>query len=261
MVLKYLNIFESIGEDYAQILRKTMKIRTVDDFLKYSHQEIHEQGNIDLERVEQWANLIDLFRVPNLSARECELLYNSNINSVKELSHRQSLRIFYKLREIDTETRFIVLSFPSFAQIDEWIYFAKIMSKRIKFGLNIPLILFPMVTFDVASEMKKFSIFTAEDLLEKKERIKNLGKKLHMKSSIFHHLLNMIEIVRTPGIDIFFAKILQQAGYGTLKNLLRTESNTVFESVNQVQSSMTDIPEKLTLEHINTIKSHLEANE
>ncbi|MHA1674109.1 MAG: DUF4332 domain-containing protein [Promethearchaeota archaeon] len=261
MVLHNLSEFESIGLDYAQILRKSMKIRTVDDFLKYTHQQIHEQGNIDLERVEQWANLIDLFRVPNLSARECELLYNSNINSVKELSHRQSLRIFYKLREIDTETRFIVLSFPSFAQIDEWIYFAKIMSKRIKFGLNIPMILFPMVTIDIASEMKKFSIFTAEDLLEKKERIKKLGKKLHMKSSIFNQLQDMIAIVHVPGIDIFFAKLLQQAEYGTLKMLLRTESSTIFEAVEQIQSNLTDIPEKLTLEHINTIKSHLEAND
>ncbi|MHA1520449.1 MAG: DUF4332 domain-containing protein [Promethearchaeota archaeon] len=258
MVLHNLSEFESIGEDYAQILRKTMKIRSVDDFLRYSPQQIHEQGKIDLERVEQWANLIDLFRVPNLSARECELLFNSNINSVKELSHRQSLRIFYKLREIDAETRFIVLSFPTFAQIDEWIYFAKIMSKRIKFGLNIPLILFPMVKIDNASEMKKFSIFTAEDLMDKQERIKNLGKKVHMKSSKFNLLLDMVEIVRVPGIDIFLASLLHQAGYGRIKSLLRAKSNSIMENVNQIQANLTDIPEKLTLEHITKIKNHLE---
>ena len=260
MVLHNLSEFESIGENYAQILRKTMKIRSVDDFLQYTPQQIHEQGKIDLERVEQWANLIDLFRVPNLSARECELLYNSNINSVKELSHRQSLRIFYKLREIDSETRFIVLSFPTFAQIDEWIYFAKNMSKRIKFGLNIPLILFPMVTIDIASEMKKFSIFTAEDFMDKQDRIKNLAKKMHMKSSQYHLLLDMIEIVRVPGIDIFFAKLLQQAEFGTKKLLLRTDARTIFETVDQMQKNIVDIPEKLTLEHINIIRKHLEAH-
>lgn len=260
MVKHSLSEFESIGENYGQILQKTMNIQTVDEFLKHSVEEIHKKADIDIERVEQWRDLIDLFRVPNLTARECELLYNSNINSVEELSHRQSLRIFYKLREIDAETRFIVLSFPTFAQIDEWIYFAKMMSKRIKFGLNIPLILFPMINIDIASEFKKFSIYTAEDLLDKQDQIKNVPKKVGIKPYRYHHLLDMIELVEIPGIDVYFATLLQKAGFNTVKILRNTPVDKIFEAVSNIQATEKDIPEKFTKDLIEEIKTNLEAH-
>ncbi|WP_457558825.1 DUF4332 domain-containing protein [Candidatus Harpocratesius sp.] len=246
MVKQKLSEFESIGQKYAQILNKTMKIQSVDDFLLYSIDEIQSRTQIDRERIKQWSDLIDLFQIPNLSARECELLYYANINSVEELSRRQSLRIFYKLRELDTETRFIVLSFPTFAQIDEWIYFAKHMNKRIKYGLNIPIVLFPMVNLDVASEFKKFSIYTAQHLIEKKDQISKLHKKVHLKKRDFHKLLEMINFIQIPGMDIYFAKVFFEAGITSIQQLKTTSASEIYEQVKVIQKKNEPILEELT---------------
>lgn len=251
--------FESIGQEYALQLEKLLNIHTVDDFLKYSLEEIHERSQIDMERLEQWRDLIDLFRVPNLSARECELLYFANINSVKELSHRQSLRIFYKLREIDAETRFIVLDFPTFAQIDEWIYFAKTMSKRIKYGLNVPIIMFPMVSIDIASELKKFNIFTAEDLLIKENVIKNLAKKMNIQEYKFKELKQMIDLIKIGGIDIYFADIFRKVGIVSSELLLSIDEQEILRLVEEYQATEKESVEKLTLAHIKEFKKNLEA--
>lgn len=258
MVHHNLSEFESIGEKYAQILYSTMKIKTVDDFERYSADEINNRTEIDIERIRQWKDLIDLFRVPNLGARECELLYFANINSVEELSHRQSLRIFYKLREIDEETRFIVLTFPSFAQIDDWIFFAKHMNKRIKYGLNVPIILFPMVNLDVASEFKKFNIYTAEHLLEKVDQIKHLHRKVHLRRKDYHELLEMVEFIRIPGVDIKITNLLFKAGINSMKKFKEIPSDEILTQINQLTDIPTDLRQELTLETITQFKKYLE---
>ncbi|MHA1777230.1 MAG: hypothetical protein DRO88_02090 [Promethearchaeia archaeon] len=258
MVHHNLSEFESIGEKYAHILYSTMKIKTVDDFERYSIEDIHNRTDIDLERIKQWKDLIDLFRVPNLGARECELLYFANINSVEELSHRQSLRIFYKLREIDEETRFIVLTFPSFAQIDDWIFFAKHMNKRIKYGLNVPLILFPMVNLDVASEFKKFNIFTVEHLLEKVDQINHLHRKVHLRKKDYKMFLEMINFIRIPGIDIKITNLLFQAGIDSLEKFKKLSPDEILSQINQISEIPANLRKELTSETIKEFQKYQE---
>ena len=177
----YLTQFETIGGAYAQKLQNKLKIRTVDDFLNHSIKEIHEKTEIDLDRLKEWLEVFDLYRIPNISPRQAELLRFANVNSVEELAHRQTIRIFYKLQEIDEKTFYIILQLPSFATIDNWIYYAKLMIKRMKTGANIPIILLPMVNFELASNLKKFDIFTVEDFSNKKRNISRLRKKINVK--------------------------------------------------------------------------------
>jgi len=249
--------FEGIGQKYAQILKKKLRIHSVDDFLTFSLKELHEKTQIDMERLKQWADVLDLFQIPNITPREAELLYFANINSVSELSHRQAVRIFYKLKEIDEDTYYIILQIPKFAEIEKWIFYAKLMTKRIKFGENVPLILCPMVNIDNASELKNFRIFTIEDFVQKYPLIPNLRQKIHMKRRAFKDLLNMIQFIQVGGIDIYFAKILFLANIRRVEVLRSMEVDDILKIVQVVQSHEEEILEEFTQEHLLQIKQNL----
>ncbi|MHA1475140.1 MAG: DUF4332 domain-containing protein [Promethearchaeota archaeon] len=246
--------FESVGYEYAKKLRNTLKIKNVDDFLKYPIEFIHEKSGIEIKRLEQFSDLFDLYRVPNLTARETELLYYANINSVTELSHRQAIRIYYKLKNIDEETYFIILQLPTFAKIDEWIYFAKMLTKRIKIGLNIPIILFPMVSIRVASELKNYKIFTANDFIQKEPNIPKIWRNINMRRRDYKKLKRMIDFVKIVGVDIYFAKIFQEAKIKDVNEFKELEADAILEMVKTIQNQEISCIEELDLEMIQEIK-------
>jgi len=246
--------FESVGYEYAKKLKDALKIKNVDDFLKYPIEFIHEKSGIEIKRLEQFADLFDLYRVPQLSARETELLYNANINSVTELSHRQAIRIYYKLKNIDEETYFIILQLPTFAQIDNWIYFAKMLTKRIKIGLNIPIILFPMVSIRSASELKNYKIFTANDFIQKEPNIPKIWRNVNMRRKDYKNLKRMLDFVRIPGVDIYFAKIFQEAKIKDVNEFRELEADSILEMVKPIQNQEISCIEELDIEMIQEIK-------
>ena len=247
--------FESVGYEYAKRLKiAPLKIKNVDDFLKYPIEFIHEKSGIEIKRLEQFSDLFDLYRVPNLTARETELLYYANINSVTELSHRQAIRIYYKLKNIDEETYFIILQLPTFAQIDEWIYFAKMLTKRIKFGLNIPIILFPMVSIRSASELKNYRIFTANDFILKEPNIPKIWRLVNMKRKDYKNLRRMIDFVKIAGVDLYFAKIFQEAKIKDVNEFKELEADTILEMVKTIQDQEISCIEEIDIEMIKKIK-------
>lgn len=253
--------FESVGFEYAQQLRKTLKIKIVDDFLKYPIEFIHEKSGIEIKRLEQFSDLFDLYQVPNLTAREAELLYYANINSVTELSHRQAIRIYYKLKKIDEETYFIILQLPTFAKIDEWIYFAKMLTKRIKFGLNIPIILFPMVSIRNASGLKNYKIFTLNDFISKEPNIPKIWQLINMRRRDYKKLKRMIDFVKIAGVDIYLAKIFQEAKIKDINEFKELEAETILEMVKPIQDQETSCIEEIDIEMIKDIKKKILENE
>ncbi len=246
--------FECVGYEYAKKLRNTLKIKNVDDFLKYPIEFIHEKSGIEIKRLEQFSDLFDLYRVPNLTARETELLYYANVNSVTELSHRQAIRIYYKLKNIDEETYFIILQLPTFAKIDEWIYFAKMLTKRIKIGLNIPIILFPMVSIRSASELKNYKIFTANDFIQKEPNIPKIWRLVNMKRREYKNLKRMIDFVKIAGVDLYFAKIFQEANIKDVNEFKELEADTILEMVKPIQDQDISCIEEIDIEMIKEIK-------
>ncbi len=260
MVLYKLSRFETIGLEYAKKLQQKLDINVVDDFFKYSVEEITTKTGIEIKRISQYADILDLFRIPQLSPKEAELLNYANINSVEELSHRQAVRIYYKLKEIDVQTYFIILQFPTFAKIDQWIYYAKIMTKRIKYGINIPLVLFPMITIDHVSEMQKLQIWTAEDFELKAPLIPKLRNRINMSKKTYIDLSNMIEMVKIGGIDIYFAKVFDKAELRTPEEINRLENEEILRRVKEIQDKEQNSPEIMDLEDLTEIKQNIGGN-
>ncbi|MCP4763625.1 MAG: DUF4332 domain-containing protein [archaeon] len=260
MTIITLDQFECIGDDYAKKLNTDLNIRTVDDFYKCSFEEIREKTVVDEKRVQHWFDVLDLFRIPKISVRDAELLYYANVNSVLELSHRQASRIYYKFKETDVETYFIILALPTFAQIDEWIYFAKLMSRRIKFGLNIPLILLGL-TMDQVTDLSKYRIWTVEDFVTRGKLISGLRGRLNLGRKEYKMLENKIDMLRIDGVDEYIARTLQNAGMESLELLKITDNNEILSKVQEIQAKEKNCPEKITIDLLNDIKNKIKNEE
>lgn len=257
-----LDRFESIGPEIARKLQRKLKIGSVDEFLKMKRNgkldEIKNKmklDNIEPARIDKWAEMIELFTIPNISAREAELLQNIDINSVEELAHRDAVQILSKLRVLDEETYFILLQLPSISQIESWIYYAKLMTRRMKIGYNIPLIsLFPTVKIENAVEFQKYRIWTLEDFEVTFKTIPDLRSRVNMTKKEWDKMLSLMEIVRLDSVDIYFARVLFNAGYTTLKGLENAISEEIYEKVKAVQAAEEHPLEILTNQIIDMIK-------
>ena len=258
MVTNELEQFETIGHKYSKILKKKMNIDSVDDFYQYSLKEIVEKTEIETKRVQQFIDILDLFRIPKLSIRNAELLYYANINSVEELSHRQASRIYYKLKQIDVESHLIILQLPSFAEIGEWIYFAKILNKRIKFGLNIPMILLPMIGLKQATEFKKYQIITVEDFVNRSKIISGLRNKLDLSKKNYKDLINFIEILKIDGVDAYMASCFFEAGFSSLILLKESSISEIMVKINNIFGKKFGFSEKINEEEIKIAKSNID---
>ena len=253
----YLTQFENIGGKYANILRKKMKIRTIDDFLSHSLKKINENTDIDLDRLEEWEEVFDLYRIPNLSPREAELLRYANINTVHELAHRQTIRIFYKLQEIDEKSYYIILQLPSFSEINLWVYYAKLMVKKIKNGENIPIILLPMVNFESATLLKKYNIFSIEDFLHKGHLIKNLRKRVKINRKNYRKMIDLIEFIKVDGVDLSLAEIFLKNDMVNPKKFLNQSNSQIMSKFNEFQQIEKQEVSGLSEELINKIRNQI----
>jgi len=238
MIRTELREFESIGDLYGKKL-KDKGIQYVDDFFKQTPGQIIEITGADKQKVEQWFNVLDLYRIPKVSVRDAELLFNVNINSVEELSHRQASRIYYKLRALEEQTYFIILTFPTFSTIDEWIYFSKLMTMNTKYGLNIPLISLSfssVMNLERALELKKYRIFTIEDFINKKQFVKNIRKRLKLKKDEYKELLNIIEMLKIDGISVNIVKKFFESGIKNLEELNKGKIDSILKDTIDTKS-------------------------
>jgi hypothetical protein len=222
-----LERFQSIGPDNAAILKKKCNILTVDDFLKFQHNgrldEIKRElkaERMDPTLVDDWKEILDLFRIPMLTARDAEILHACNINSVEELSYRDAYQILSEMKQLDSDTYFIILDFPAISIIENWIYYAKLLTRKIKIEAAIPLInFFPIVTIENSVEFQKYRIWTVEDFEVSYPRLKRLRESIGMKLPTWEEFLTLIDFVRVKNVTVQIAKLIYSLGIHSLKHL------------------------------------------
>ncbi len=259
MVEYTLEHFETIGSVYGNLLKKKAKIETVDNFLNETNhgkdfkpllvklrapdkkQARSGKGEsvpeVTEEQLAEWSEVFDLFRIPKISPRMAELLVHADINSVSELSHRDPVQVWYKIKELDESSYFIVIKSPSLSEIESWVYYAKLIARRIKYGYDIPLINFPMVSLNFASELQKYKIWTVEDLEANSAVIPNLAGKIGMPKEEYTKLLGMCDLCRVNGIDILIARLLGLAGIKSLQQLRTLSADEVFDRLSKYLDS------------------------
>ena len=268
MVKFKFDTFDDIGPFYRRILKKA-GLETVDDFLNKSSygldcksllaklqaiEEKEKEGkqdhpNIDEKRLVKWCQIFDLFRVPRLPPRIAELLVCADIKSVRELSYMDPAQVMFKMREVDEDTHFIVIEEPKIDDVEQWIYYAKLMTRRKKFGLDIPLInVIPMMTLDYASELQNYKIWTIEDLDANIALVPSLYGRIGMPRPDYIAMLGICDLCRVNGIDLGIARALYMTGIRSILAFMDASLDELHENLRKLMATSTLGKEYPTLE-------------
>lgn len=253
MVKFLLEGFETIGQIYAKILDEQLNISTIDELVAIPLHYIADKTKIEEDRIQQWLEIADLLRIPTMSIKNAELLLFAKINSVSELSHRQSIRILYKFQNLDKNSYHIIIKLPTLHQIESWINYAKLMTQRIKKGDNIPLVCFPMLTLDHSSNFQKHQIITLRDLKEFPQL--NLQKNIGFTEKIFREFTQLRNLLDIDGIDLYIGNLLLQANITSIKELIEMDSSDILLRVQSIQVDEINPQELMSMEKIKKIQT------
>lgn len=283
MVKFKFDIFEDIGSFYGKTLKKKANLETVDDFLRETNygmnykpllaklnapedkpreflgkERKHDHPEIDEKRLIRWGRIFDLFRIPRMPPRIAEMLVAADVNSVSELSYMDPTQILFKMQEVDEDTHFIIIEEPKIADAELWIYYAKLMTRRKKYGMDIPLVnVIPLMNLDYASELQKYKIWTMEDLDANFSLISGLYNRIGMPKLEYVEMLGICDLCRVHGIDIVIARALHETGIRSLLAFRDVSIDEVYENLKKVMHTSTLCKQYPTLE-MDLTRSNLE---
>ncbi len=237
-----IDLFESIGPEYRLILKKKFHVETVDKFLIELNEgklkELKptlEAEHLDATVVDDWIQIFDLFRIPLLSPRDAEILQVIGINSVEELSYLDSYQILEKIRQLEIDSYYIILNLPTFTQLDNWIFYANLITRKIKIEAAVPLInFFPIVSLANAGEFQKYRIWTAEDLEASLLDFPMLREDVGMGNKEWNKLLTLVDFVRIKGMTLTMAKLLEEKKIKSLSHLKSIKPQELLQRVSKL---------------------------
>ena len=91
----------------------------------------------------------------------------------------------------------------------------------------------------------------AGDFIQKEPNIPKIWRLVKMRRKDYKNLKRMLDFVRIPEVDIYFAKIFQEAKIKDVNELRELEANTILEMVKPIQSQESSCIEELDIEMIN----------
>lgn len=119
---------EGIGPAFGAKLGNA-SIKTVEGLLKAGatkagRKKIAEESGISEDKILDWVNMADLFRIKGVASQFAELLKASGVDTIKELRHRVPENLHVKLTEVNAEKK-LTRVVPSLSQVEDFIAQAK----------------------------------------------------------------------------------------------------------------------------------------
>ncbi|MGC9333451.1 MAG: DUF4332 domain-containing protein [Anaerolineae bacterium] len=127
---------EGIGPVYEQKLQE-VGVKTVEALLErgatpQGRKELAEGTGIGDERILDWVNRADLFRIKGVGEEYSDLLEASGVDTVVELARRNAENLYAKMTEVNAEKE-LVRRLPTLSQVSNWIEQAKELPRRISY--------------------------------------------------------------------------------------------------------------------------------
>jgi len=112
-------------------------IKTTDHLLdrgstRRGREELARTTGIPYKLILKWVNLSDLFRITGIGREYSDLLEEAGVNTVVELSKRNSEKLYAKILEIN-EQKVLVKKPPSLNEVINWIKQAKNLPRKIEY--------------------------------------------------------------------------------------------------------------------------------
>jgi predicted flap endonuclease-1-like 5' DNA nuclease len=131
-----LMTIEGIGDVYNQKLQEA-GVRTVEALLErgatpQGRKELAELTGAGDERILDWVNRADLYRIKGVSEEYSDLLEGAGVDTVVELAQRNPENLHAKLGEVNAEKK-LVRRLPTLAQVSDWVQQAKKLPRKISY--------------------------------------------------------------------------------------------------------------------------------
>jgi predicted flap endonuclease-1-like 5' DNA nuclease len=131
-----LKQIEGIGEAYAAKLFDIGLVTTEALLAKGAtpegRKEIEVQTGIPHEKILDWVNRADLFRIKGVAEEYSDLLEASGVDSVPELARRNAVNLLNKMTEVNTEKQ-LVRRLPTQREVSNWVEHAKVLPRRVTY--------------------------------------------------------------------------------------------------------------------------------
>lgn len=129
-----LKQIEGIGEAYAAKLFEIGLVTTEALLNKGAtpegRKEIETQTGISHEKILDWVNRADLFRIKGVAEEYSDLLEAAGVDTVPELAQRNPVNLLNKLVEINAEKQ-LVRRLPTQREVSNWVDHAKVLPRRV----------------------------------------------------------------------------------------------------------------------------------
>lgn len=127
---------EGIGPVFAKKL-KDAGIATTEGLLEAGatpkgRKELAEKTKISEEKILEWVNHADLYRIKGVGSEYSDLLEEAGVDTVVELSKRVPANLFAKMVEINTAKK-LVRKLPTEDQLKDWVDQAKKLPRKITY--------------------------------------------------------------------------------------------------------------------------------
>ncbi len=127
---------EGIGPANAEKLAKA-GIKTVAAMLKKGaspagRKEIAEASGLSKDKVLDFTNMADLFRVKGVSTQYAELLKGAGVDTVKELAQRNADNLHATMVSVNAEKKLVRLV-PAKSQVASWVQQAKELPRVVNY--------------------------------------------------------------------------------------------------------------------------------
>ena len=131
-----LTNIEGIGAAYAAKLFE-IGIVTTEGLLNKGatpegRKEIEEKTGIDGERLLDWVNRADLFRIKGVAEEYSDLLEAAGVDTVPELAQRNPANLLNKLTEVNKDKQ-LVRRLPTQNEVSRWIDHARVLPRRVTY--------------------------------------------------------------------------------------------------------------------------------
>jgi predicted flap endonuclease-1-like 5' DNA nuclease len=135
-VMANLISIEGIGTVYEQKLWDA-GIRTVEALLERGatpkgRKELAEVTGAGDERILDWVNRADLYRIKGVGEEYSDLLERAGVDTVVELSQRNPDNLHAKMSEVNAEKK-LVRRLPTQAQVRDWVRQAKNLPRKVSY--------------------------------------------------------------------------------------------------------------------------------
>lgn len=119
---------QGIGPAYGEQLAKA-GIETTQDLLQMcgsasGREEIHKTTGLSTEQLLSFANMATLMRIKGVGKQFAELLYESGVDTVKELASREAEPLTARMETLNAE-KSLTKGLPAVSQVADWIEEAK----------------------------------------------------------------------------------------------------------------------------------------